>query len=61
MAALEEHNLSIENGLIFDMHPMLVMSQDAFKTAIHELNELPSALFCENDYMAISAIKTFRK
>ncbi|MEK5375002.1 LacI family transcriptional regulator [Paenibacillus peoriae] len=61
MAALEEHNLSIENGLIFDMHPMLVMSQDAFKTAIHELNELPSALFCENDYMAISAIKTFQE
>ncbi|MFK4302680.1 LacI family purine nucleotide synthesis repressor [Paenibacillus sp. RC254] len=61
MAALEEHNLSIENGLIFDMHPMLVMSQDSFKTAIHELNELPSALFCENDYMAISAIKTFQE
>ncbi|MFK4341583.1 MULTISPECIES: LacI family DNA-binding transcriptional regulator [unclassified Paenibacillus] len=61
MAALEEHNLSIENRLIFDMHPMLVMSQDSFKTAIHELNELPSALFCENDYMAISAIKTFQE
>ncbi len=45
MAALGEHNLFIENGPTFDMHPMLVMSQDAFKTAIHELNELPSALW----------------
>ncbi|WP_025675305.1 LacI family DNA-binding transcriptional regulator [Paenibacillus polymyxa] len=61
MAALEEHNLTIGHGLTFDMHPMLVMSQESFKTAIHDLNELPSALFCENDYMAISAIKTFQE
>ncbi|MDQ0495431.1 LacI family DNA-binding transcriptional regulator [Paenibacillus brasilensis] len=61
MAALEEHDLSIDDRLTFNMHPMLVMSQDSFKTAIQELTELPSALFCENDYMAISAIKTFQE
>lgn len=61
MAALEEHHLSIEDRHTFQMHPMLVMSQDSFKTAIQELTELPSALFCENDYMAISAIKTFQE
>lgn len=43
------------------MNPMSVMSQEVFKQAVGKVEQFPSAIFCENDYMAISAIKTFQE
>ncbi len=59
-AALHEHQLTVEDGLFFDMHPMRVMPQEGFQQSIQQLAELPTAIFCENDYIAISAIKSLQ-
>ena len=59
MAALKEVGMELEGN--FAMEPMLVVSQDAFKTEIGNAKQLPEVVFCENDYMAISAIKTFQE
>ncbi|MED4957528.1 LacI family DNA-binding transcriptional regulator [Paenibacillus sp. FSL R5-0527] len=61
MAALQEGNMDIDENLTFAMNPMSLLSQDSFKTAVENMKHLPSVIFCENDYMAISAIKTFQE
>lgn len=61
MAALREEGLELEQELTFTMNPMSVVSQNSFKTAVNNVKQLPSVIFCENDYMAISAIKTFQE
>ncbi|WP_178024948.1 substrate-binding domain-containing protein [uncultured Paenibacillus sp.] len=61
IAALREGGRGLEQELTFAMNPMSVVSQDSFKQAIGDVGQLPSVLFCENDYMAISAIKTFQE
>lgn len=64
-AALKEGGLQLEDKLTYFMNPMSVASQPSFKAEIEQVNaktrELPEAIFCENDYMAISAIKTFQE
>jgi LacI family transcriptional regulator len=64
-AALEEGGLQLEGQLTYFMNPMSVVSQPSFKAEIEGIKanakELPQAIFCENDYMAISAIKTFQE
>lgn len=60
-AALRERGLALEESLTFAMNPMLVVSQDSFKTAVENIGQMPSVFFCENDYMAISVIKTFQE
>ncbi|MEC0124540.1 LacI family DNA-binding transcriptional regulator [Paenibacillus pabuli] len=59
-AALAEHDLTVDDSLTFDLHPMRVMPQERFQQAIRQLQEVPTAIFCENDYMAISAIKSLQ-
>jgi DNA-binding LacI/PurR family transcriptional regulator len=58
--ALTERNLKIEDHHYFSISPTIISSQDAFTDKIkNNLNNLPTALFCETDYMAISVIKSF--
>jgi LacI family transcriptional regulator len=65
VAAIKEGGLQLEDKLTYFMNPMSVVSQPSFKAEIEGIKanakELPEALFCENDYMAISAIKTFQE
>ncbi|MBP1906518.1 LacI family transcriptional regulator [Paenibacillus turicensis] len=66
-AALKEGGLQLEDKLTYYMNPMSVVSQPSFKAEIEQIKanskaeQLPEAIFCENDYMAISAIKTFQE
>jgi len=62
MAALKERGIDIPNNQIFSVAPTILSSQESLK---HQLNSymdtgaiLPTAFFCECDYIAISAIKT---
>jgi DNA-binding LacI/PurR family transcriptional regulator len=57
--ALSEENLKIADNHYFSISPTTISSQEAFLEKIkNNLNQLPTALFCEADYMAISVIKS---
>lgn len=59
LQALEENGLTIAETNYFPLTPTVISSQDAFKENIkNRLDQLPTALFCEADYMAISVIKS---
>jgi len=56
---MAEHNLEIESNNYFSISPTILTSQESFKEIIKNRKEnLPTALFCEADYMAISVIKS---
>ncbi|OLS39066.1 LacI family DNA-binding transcriptional regulator [Bacillus sp. MRMR6] len=58
--ALTERNLTIKNNHYFSISPTTISPQEAFTDKIKKsLDNLPTALFCETDYMAISVIKSF--
>jgi LacI family transcriptional regulator len=61
-AALREYGLSVRQEDMFTAAPTLLSSQEELRMQLqqHLLSgrALPSALFCECDYMAISALKT---
>ncbi|WP_042196347.1 LacI family DNA-binding transcriptional regulator [Paenibacillus camerounensis] len=60
--ALEEHGLSIENSYRLSVAPTILSSQEELKKQLIALQinnrPLPTAWFCECDYIAISAMKT---
>jgi len=59
LQALKESDLKIAEHNYFSISPTVITSQEEFKIKIkNQLNKLPSALFCEADYMAISVIKS---
>ncbi|PAD66122.1 LacI family transcriptional regulator [Bacillus sp. 7586-K] len=59
LQALEENDLKIAEHNYFSISPTVITSQEEFKIKIKDqINKLPSALFCEADYMAISVIKS---
>jgi|HigsolmetaGSP12D_1036236.scaffolds.fasta_scaffold00193_16 DNA-binding LacI/PurR family transcriptional regulator len=60
LQALKEHGLSVLEQDYFSMLPTVISSsQEDFKKEIAKrLNDLPTALFCESDYIAISLIKS---
>lgn len=59
LQALEENDLKIAEDNYFSISPTVITSQEEFKIKIkNQINKLPSALFCEADYMAISVIKS---
>lgn len=61
--ALEERGLSIDGCRAFAMSPSILSSQPAFVRQVEDCRAqdgaLPTAVFCECDYMAISAMKSF--
>ena len=59
LQALEEMQLRVEDAHWFSVPPTIVSSQEEFKLGLQKLDgELPTALFCECDYIAISVIKS---
>ncbi|WP_248927044.1 substrate-binding domain-containing protein [Paenibacillus hamazuiensis] len=59
MQALAEDGLSVGDRHIFSVSPVTIASQEEFKRSIAGLTgPLPTALFCECDYIAISVIKS---
>ncbi|QIZ07552.1 LacI family transcriptional regulator [Priestia megaterium] len=59
LQALAENGLKIAESNYFSLSPTVISSQDAFKEKINKrMGQLPTALFCEADYMAISVIKS---
>jgi len=61
-AALRERGIDVAAGHTFSVAPTLLSSQDAMRQQLEACLEsegrLPTALFCECDYIAISAMKT---
>ncbi|MFD0679215.1 MULTISPECIES: LacI family DNA-binding transcriptional regulator [unclassified Paenibacillus] len=59
LQALAEEHLSVDDEHFFSVAPTIVSSQDEFMQKIKALKTpLPTALFCECDYIAISTIKS---
>lgn len=60
--ALYERGLEIAEECVFSVAPTILSSQEALKSQLSAYldagNPLPTAFFCECDYIAISAIKT---
>lgn len=59
--SLERNGLSLNGTYVFEVQPMQVLAQESLKQSIASLKSLPSAFFCENDYMAISTIKSLHE
>lgn len=61
-AALQEFGLETEAVPVFVMAPTILSSQEALRKQLEDYKRgnggLPTAFFCECDYMAISALKT---
>ncbi|MFC5701997.1 LacI family DNA-binding transcriptional regulator [Cohnella faecalis] len=61
-AALRENGLEIASERTFAVAPTILSSQEAMKEQFERYlatyGKLPTALFCECDYIAISALKT---
>ncbi|MBU7591208.1 LacI family DNA-binding transcriptional regulator [Metabacillus halosaccharovorans] len=59
LQAISDSHLRINENNFFSISPTVISSQEVFKDKIkNRLNKLPTALFCEADYMAISTIKS---
>ncbi|MFC0213625.1 LacI family DNA-binding transcriptional regulator [Paenibacillus chartarius] len=62
LQSLSEQGLEVPRGSFFSVAPTMLSSQDDLKRQLEshlQLNgKLPSAVFCECDYIAISAMKT---
>ncbi|WP_299095057.1 LacI family DNA-binding transcriptional regulator [uncultured Metabacillus sp.] len=59
LQSLSEHGLTIKKENVFSLSPTMISSQDGFIEKIRKQSySLPTALFCEADYMAISVIKS---
>jgi DNA-binding LacI/PurR family transcriptional regulator len=57
--ALTERNLRIDESNYFSISPTTIAPQEAFTEKLkNRMDNLPTALFCETDYMAISVIKS---
>lgn len=57
--ALMESNLTLSENNLYTVLPTVITSQEEFKDAIRNKgDQLPTALFCECDYIAISVIKS---
>ncbi|MDG5789900.1 LacI family DNA-binding transcriptional regulator [Evansella sp. AB-P1] len=60
--ALQEQNIKLEKKHMYSLPPTVVTSQNEFKELIAaNRHNLPTALFCECDYMAISVIKSLNE
>lgn len=64
-AALEERGLTMEEDHIFSIAPTILSSQESLthqlKQYLQQGRPLPTAFFCECDYIAISAMRTLHE
>ena len=62
LLAKEKMNFESLNYMDFELSPEILTKQEVLLNQLNEMKkeekELPTALFCENDYLAISVIKT---
>lgn len=59
---MEEYKLTVDKAHYFEVSPTVVTAQHEFMFKITELkDDLPTALFCECDYIAISVIKALNE
>jgi DNA-binding LacI/PurR family transcriptional regulator len=62
LAALKEYSTELLDTHTFSVAPTILSSQESLKSQLEAFlqagHRLPSALFCECDYIAISAMKT---
>ncbi|WP_144024278.1 LacI family DNA-binding transcriptional regulator [Paenibacillus borealis] len=65
MAALSERGLRVSEAAYLSVAPTILTSQDELKrqltTYLENGNSMPTAWFCECDYIAISAMKTMNE
>ncbi|MFB6469017.1 LacI family DNA-binding transcriptional regulator [Cytobacillus sp. Hz8] len=62
LQAISEQGLKISENNFYTISPTEVTSQESFKEKIlKNLEHLPTAFFCECDYMAISVIKSLQE
>ncbi|MGM7719784.1 substrate-binding domain-containing protein [Metabacillus sp. Hm71] len=60
LQSLSEHGIEIKKENVFSLSPTMIFSQDVFIEKIKKRTyNLPTALFCEADYMAISLLLCF--
>lgn len=60
-AALRRHGLELREPDLVSLPPDTELAEQAFERQLRERNEpLPSALFCENDYIAMGVMKALR-
>ncbi|MGX6978101.1 LacI family DNA-binding transcriptional regulator [Vagococcus elongatus] len=55
---LEDHQLYVNQDFFIEFPGMKITDQLLHETYLKNLHNLPSAIFCENDYIAISLVKT---
>ena len=60
-AALEKHGLELDNSLIFDGEWTRVGGRKAAESILESGGQIPDAIICANDDMALSAIETFNE
>lgn len=58
LSRLQESSVTIPDEFIFELAAMELSEGHEVRKALESLKELPTAIFCENDYMAISLMKT---
>jgi DNA-binding LacI/PurR family transcriptional regulator len=59
LMALDEAGISVKEEHCFSVSPVVFTSQEALRNSLQSLKgPLPTALFCECDYIAISVMKT---
>lgn len=56
--ALTERNKQLDSNFVYNISPTEIVPQEKFKQRILNSEDLPTALFCECDYMAISVVKS---
>src|SRR5699024_2142845 len=59
-ARLKESSLTIPDKFIFELSAMEIKDRNEVRTELESLKEYPKAIFCENDYMAISLMKSLK-
>lgn len=58
LSRMKESSLNIPNKYKFQFPAMEINENEEMKKTFESLSDLPTAIFCENDYIAISLIKT---
>lgn len=60
LSRLQEASLTILDHFIFELSAMEIQNGDEIIKTFEGLEEYPTAIFCENDYMAISLMKSLK-
>lgn len=62
LSTLSKNNIVILDENYFDIHPEISQAKKDFKEVLkkRDTKSLPTALFCENDYLAIGVIKALQ-